>query len=288
MEMADKEEIAVPPSLYKYCSTHGANLIKDLKFKVTPPIQFNDPFELSPYLGKPTSSDHIKNVLEAITLEEVHQDMLKAGEKLPPFDEFVKSVNSMAPMLERHAGPAFDVGYRQLAATELRRFSEELGIVCLSERENDPLMWSHYTDCHKGMVIEFDTAHEYFQNNSKFLKVHYTDERVPFDPDIPVGSAEESEFAQKLMTTKQTCWSYETEWRSLFPLHGCEKRPVNGTNLYFSDIPPDLIRRVILGCRVSEDTMRVVCDARRRPSMAFSVYKAVIHEREFRLVYEKL
>ena len=34
--------------LYKYCNQNGLNILRDLKIKITPPSEFNDPFEFLP------------------------------------------------------------------------------------------------------------------------------------------------------------------------------------------------------------------------------------------------
>src|SRR5262245_32896626 len=35
--------------LYKYASASGIKILEDLRLKVTPPNEFNDPFEMTPY-----------------------------------------------------------------------------------------------------------------------------------------------------------------------------------------------------------------------------------------------
>jgi hypothetical protein len=37
--------------VYKYCKQqHGVDILKNLELKITPPNQFNDPFEFSPHM----------------------------------------------------------------------------------------------------------------------------------------------------------------------------------------------------------------------------------------------
>jgi hypothetical protein len=35
---------------YKYCSAHGLDILTSLHLKITPPNQFNDPFEFTPHV----------------------------------------------------------------------------------------------------------------------------------------------------------------------------------------------------------------------------------------------
>ena len=177
-------KISLPKSLYKYCTEHGANIVRDLMLKVTPPNEFNDPFEFSPFLEKPTTPAHIRDVLTSTSRRELYDEMVRHGEKLPPFELFLDKIEEFGPTLEIHGGPAFDLGYWEMVSGQLNSVSETSGVICLSEAENQPLMWSHYTNGHKGMVVEFDTSLDYFQQNSRFMRVNYGRTRVPFDPNL--------------------------------------------------------------------------------------------------------
>ncbi|PNV83898.1 MAG: hypothetical protein C0627_03670 [Sulfurimonas sp.] len=46
---------------------------------------------------------------------------------------------------------------------------EHVGTLCLSAKNDDILMWSHYANNHSGIVLEFDKAHLFF--NTKPLAV---------------------------------------------------------------------------------------------------------------------
>ena len=157
--------------------------------------------------------------------------------------------------------------------------------ICLSEEENNILLWSHYTVDHKGMLLEFDNSHEYFKLNSSFRKVKYSDKRVPFDPNWPDNSAELEHHAERVLLTKNIDWSYENEWRSLFPLDWCHKKPNGTQTLYFTDIPPEIIRRVVLGYRCPLDVQQQVVEAKERRKLGFRLERAFLHRSEFKVEY---
>jgi hypothetical protein len=46
----------------------------------------------------------------------------------------------------------------QPSLEEAKKAIKELGVVCLSEINNDILMWSHYADGHTGFCIEFERS----------------------------------------------------------------------------------------------------------------------------------
>lgn len=101
--------------------------------------------------------------------------------------------------------------------------SNKFGIVSMTAKENNPLMWPHYTQ-EKGFQIKFET--ESIENNIKeniekengnnkylgFIPTNYTKNLVPIDI---------SEFPNMIIplyyitNVKSNEWSYECEWRFL-------------------------------------------------------------------------
>src|SRR6185437_6477137 len=83
----------------------------------------------------------------------------------------------------------------------------KLGILCLSAKCNDLLMWSHYANGHRGLCLEFE-ASDYTPFFGAALPVKYRDDRPTFDPDGTQWQRVES-----AVLTKSKGWSYEEEWR---------------------------------------------------------------------------
>jgi len=75
----------------------------------------------------------------------------------------------------------------------------------------------------------------------------------------------------------------------VFPLSWCDpKKLENGKTIYLSHIPPELIRRVILGCRCPTDILGAVKCARVGNGMSFALLKSKLHKTDYRLVYEEI
>src|SRR5271155_1427919 len=49
-----------------------------------------------------------------------------------------------------------DDAYAAFARRFLSTLHEKFGLVCYSAVIDDPVIWSHYADAHKGMVLEFE------------------------------------------------------------------------------------------------------------------------------------
>jgi len=128
---------------------------------------------------------------------------------------------------------------------------DHTGVVCLCESGTTPLMWSHYASGHHGFCLRLRTL----QNS-----IFYETERVKCSLEYPLPpfSAEPDEQVAAFLLTKAIWWEYEREWRFI----GYRNGP--GHRLF----PPDALDAVILGCRTSPETRKIVLNmvaARPRP-----------------------
>lgn len=125
----------------------------------------------------------------------------------------------------------------------------DLGIVSFTEDHINPLMWSHYADEHRGMVIQFITGMPLFADsikyvkgigNTRFGKSHLGDvfefpERVFYRREKPTFELEEEaapesmhefhwkKFNKAILFTKSNDWLYEKELRSIVRLEDADR-----------------------------------------------------------------
>lgn len=92
------------------------------------------------------------------------------------------------------------------------RSNEFIGVLSLTEKNDNLLMWSHYADSHRGFCLCFDATAGFFNrrrtDNDEFYhlrKVSYSAKR-PSKSMMDIGSIE-------LFLLKSDVWSYEYEWR---------------------------------------------------------------------------
>lgn len=95
----------------------------------------------------------------------------------------------------------------------------EYGIISLTEAKDNLLMWSHYADQHKGMVVEFDISHPFFcslhsENDltGNTHRVMYRKERLN----------ELGDYLLEPYFHKSDEWAYEKEHRLLLNLSGAD------------------------------------------------------------------
>ena len=117
----------------------------------------------------------------------------------------------------------------------------EIGILSLSKNWDNPLMWAHYSDSHKGFILGFDSTHQFFndylskdEKESKYLKdVIYADERVK----IP-SKLDEPKLMFEAFLTKSTDWQYEQEVRLLSTLNlSHKKEQIDNHDIYTIKVP---------------------------------------------------
>ena len=121
-------------------------------------------------------------------------------------------------------------------------------------------MWAHYAMNYTGACLEFD-SHRLQQINS-LKRISYVDpqDERPEYPLVYGNLKEEGEEYQKrveeFLCRKSNDWSYEREWRLIYPpmvkYIRCEK---DGEKFFLvSGIPNGAITKLILGCNVPVST----------------------------------
>ena len=86
------------------------------------------------------------------------------------------------------------------------------GILCLTKKPSNLLMWSYYADGHKGVCLRFKTLPENIigMNNTIFpLEIEYSN----IFPEVNYYTDTTTEFIQAILGTKAKAWEHEEEWR---------------------------------------------------------------------------
>ncbi len=115
------------------------------------------------------------------------------------------------------------------------------GLICFSRKWHNPLLWSHYADCHRGIALGFDVPPELL------TKVRYIAgmEKLKVN-DEATAQSEIDSFLHRLRYTKFRDWEYEDEVRQFFELKSLSRQ----SHLYFVPFSKHLVlREVILGVR---------------------------------------
>lgn len=168
-------------------------------------------------------------------------------------------------------------------------FLYRIGVCCFSEEDDNILMWSHYADSHRGIVVSFDPFVGYWGGNN-FHRVSYSDERVKM---ITPSNLNANGFVESLITTKAKCWEYEKEWRYIkYEAQKCPSIdvPIEGSGvkkIYYETIKPESIVAINLGFRASEEQCNEILTYRDKHLKHVVVNLAYLDNNEFKLRFEK-
>jgi hypothetical protein len=235
--VGDKAKIM---KLFKYCRSHGLDVIRDLRIYLSHANEFNDPFECAIKFDYTSIGvEDIKRILlseeyyftEWCALNPSEEDLDKRRQYYQEhIDEIarerVEDIPTRREMTQRqflvHASRAFIMG-------------------CFSLHDNSVQMWSYYANDHKGIVIEFDGSSEPFTYADCLYEVKYGSERPVFQLQ---GAEDLKEQFFRCATHKGNSWSHEREVRYIIPKNISVIQQGR-----FLPIPAKSIVSVTLGCR---------------------------------------
>ena len=223
--------------LYKYYSYNSNSLSVLINKKVwfSKPISLNDPFDLGiDFINDITSKDFsymietCKNQPFVSTQRKQELDRIGALEKKSP-------------------DPVALTESWEEANKKLRDDLKNSGVFCMSELNDNILMWSHYADNHRGFCIEFVRKPDNLLGDIEATNpVIYN---CYFPTPAPFSDEGRNKCFDDLFLTKYKDWAYEKEWRLvnekgdiLLPFPGDISAIIFG--LEMSPIHKDTIRNI--------------------------------------------
>jgi hypothetical protein len=251
---------------FKYTTAETAKLIiSSRKLRWSSPLLFNDPFDHQtgfafPFTGKEFSEAFLEAslrvVYEAAPFDPPHQTKygsmlrtVRANKNRWPRGKFEEDLKAAtAEMAANFPGLSEELNAKLTEGLTRSR------VLCLTERGDNLVMWSHYANSHRGVAFKFRRLE---QLDHRFLvaqPVQYSDEPVSFLGmreyiDKLFGLAEHDLVPRiwDLAFRKHADWSYEQEWRVHVSLLAGEDF---GLGYSDDEEPSELFEAVYLGCRM--------------------------------------
>ena len=135
-----------------------------------------------------------------------------------------------------------------------KEISKKYGLLCFSQSWNEPLLWGHYADKHKGIAIGFEILKD------EILKVDYNPDPIRKQFELTNDSKINEKLFLGLAKVKYQEWHYENEYRILVKLKDCTK--INGH--YFIQFEDRLkVKEIVLGSRYDNNKEYVLELAKR-------------------------
>lgn len=258
-EMSDR-------AVYKYRSWNDDNhrrMLGNNEIYLASPSEFNDPFDCA------IIPDY---------------DLLDTVEKQETFStKFIAAIKLTNPNADEVAlGKMLTAKFKDppTAICELKSLwqifqNHAYGIFSLSRNWDSILMWSHYSDHHRGFCVGFDM--EKLKQLNAFGAgsfISYSDEFPQIDPLDYNDNAMFKEIA-----TKASNWSYEDEYRLLSLI-----RP--GANNRVIRVPDYCLKEVIIGTKFPRDQVEKIKDLIGRRDIG--LFQAVAIDKQFKLTRNRI
>lgn len=299
-------------SIFKYVTEERIDILKDSCIRFTQPSRFNDPFDVFPYLKAIADDKYVEELIESgwneAEIDKIWEETyIKMSEESPivkciPKEKLreltLQHIPKLKNIYESFSNQFFklnDPAMRQRFLLSIGKALDAFGILCVAERSDNLLMWAHYSNGHRGFVIEFDETHSYFDRRTKpdeirrhLKKVIYSKQR----PEIMFYDSRISEsenldiWISKFFWNKGDSWEYEQEWRMFDILKDCQKKiPKGNEDVYLFSLPLDCVKGVILGCKMSEENRRSFINLLQsdKKYSHIKIKQAVMDEKDFRI-----
>ena len=270
--------------LYKYVPFQRISFLQDRLIRFTQPHLLNDPWEIQ------TNYDR---VFPEGTWEKLHEESIDEVSDISDkvFDDLIDKIGNdpenreiiedFRQQFASQHGPVYEDFLRFIEPNfiEVCSFFEkqaedlaslagrQMGVLSLAELPDDPTMWAHYADEHRGFVIEFDSSHPFFTGEDggseperRLHKIAYADEPPKAPVLFPDTDLEWAEVERRFFT-KHSSWTYEKEWRVVRRLKEADKVIASkDDDICLFEVPAVCVTGVVLGCRMAPDQRQQILD----------------------------
>lgn len=257
--------------LYKYTTlSTGLAILKSRAFRFSSPISFNDPFDVQRRcVFEPNIDETIDDFLveferlatSNVSLRGVRKSWKLMLEELRPLVKkhgYKKSqLEAQLRLLLKSSFPS-DSDIREIKATVeecITNWLVPIRVFCMAEDWSVILMWSHYSNNHRGLVFELVPYRGKLFPKVQVRKVEYRDSpHIMFDRKGLVsaqvhgpGSVVAKMSFDNHLFRKAAFWDYEKEWRAILNVKSNHADQ-------FVDVPFKLeqIRSITFGCMCSD------------------------------------
>lgn len=236
------------------------HLLVKKRLYLSPPRNFNDPFECKPHWSWPKTANEAKCIRDRLI-------------------KVAKRNGATTKEAERYASRSIS-NKGKLSRTIREIVASTFGMARLCSFTSSPdniLLWSHYADSHKGLCIEFDAG---MLPIASAMKVHYQDEYPSVDYPMPNDARG---FAAVL--TKARAWEYEDEFRLLLVSSAPDQYPNDGESYCLSG---DEITSIYLGAEVSDIHRQQLISLVSEGMLAATIYQAELSDNSYTLVFKEI
>lgn len=253
-----------PSTLYKYTMIRVAqSILSGKKIRFQSPLRYNDPFDSQWDPLWPLSTPEALAYERKVSKQAICDPTSWPDDASPEFKEAMDQernrINSL-PVTERERAVEELIQQCESSrdpaepfANRIRDIRRRLRICCLCENDRSILMWSHYAEQHRGVLLGFDskTLEDGLRRPLESIDYQNGPPRLIDDKAwikaCVYGLGQGTEWLgceREWALTKHIDWRYEKEWRFVWVA-------VPGTDGEYEDyhFPTDSLVELTVGCR---------------------------------------
>lgn len=208
--------------------------------------EFLDHFSKALALAEPIEADHLFQPFEKVLRESL--DDFSSLERYEFLQSFL--VQAYRWILADRMVDLFHYGLRKMP---------EVLVLSLSESNDDNLMWSHYSDSHRGFALGFASDAE-FLTNGGVADIRGI-QKVSYSNTVPEAlNLNPSDFF-RILLIKSAEWAYEKEWRVLSMPEFSERTiPADPFDIHLFGFDEVDLKEVVFGARCDDKTRHEISD----------------------------
>jgi hypothetical protein len=287
---------------YKYTEMHTAKMILQTgNFRYSSPVTFNDPFDIQTELLFDFDLSHLP---ERVT-EEV--DAIVTGRKQISLSGDSNWVKAIELLKQKHGEGKYRREHLNFVVKPLiefltsiiedtrsqynghwRTMLNQIKVFCVTEHNDNILMWSHYAKYHTGVCFKLKVLPKkdnpicvakkvrYYPNPPIFFGLEEWVESIVLDQDVDI-----SKLNSEYPITKADIWSYEDEWRVWAPFDE------NGKDYLDMPIIDGEIEAVYFGIKADQNEKETLVSLAKKRGVS-EFYQAYKKPDGYRIEYEKI
>jgi Protein of unknown function (DUF2971) len=288
---------------YKYASFETAiRVIESKSFRWSSPIKFNDPFDNQAGFVHDINADELYELLINSVERVIFGDCPISEEGLPIFTNSLSLIRNKASQSRK---AEFIEQIRNTKAVEKDKVNEGMDllnsrirdhlarsrVLCVSERSDNVVMWSHYADEHRGVVFQLGCIDALDNRLLAAKKVTYSESFISFPNTGDYARHLTGEqpidiirLVWEIAFTKHLDWSNELEWRVHIPWLD---QPV-GDGFSILEEPKEVFEAVYLGCRMDPNKREAILQVIRHNLPNTKIFLAEQSSTSFSLKFREI
>lgn len=294
---------------YKYVTSDTAKaILKTQTIRWGCPLTFNDPFDTQTefqvdFMNDAGFVDDFMNILVTLVYGDEepvfeHQGTLMMSSIIMGLRKIRDRIPKERFQLDTQEGLREGIGNVLDNLKDINKeWSEYISksrVLCVTEKFDNLLMWAHYAEDHKGLVVELKCLPEYDTALCAAKSIKYVDkmpamvDKKEFIKDnIGLVQLDKTRLFSDFAFTKSNHWSYEKEWRC-FTLS--DERKTDTTNSFDTEpLLAEEISAIYLGCKMLEEKrceILKILDEERYKHV--KIFEAIPDKRTFSLIDKRI